>query len=123
MAVSGCQEDCLRFVGYPHELTFERHEKGGQTTANGKKTPDYKVQALVGDQKIQVGAAWHEQAEDGFSYYKTMFDNLGALFPEKLFVSLVPSRTEEGVCSLVWTSPAERAAFKAEKAKPEALTA
>lgn len=106
-------------LGFPHMLSYERQENAEQKTKSGKRVPDYKVHALVGDKRIPVGAAWEETAKSGAStYYDTTFDNLGPLFPHKIYARLVPSPKLEGVCSLMWDSPREKAAYEAKRSAP-----
>ena len=111
-------------LGYPHEIIFERQLNAGQLTLEGKTIPAYKAFVRQGEIEIQVGAAWEAKAKrTGLSYYPAELNSLGLLFPQKIYARLVPSMTERGSCSLLWDSPDEKAAYRAERAAKEPVVA
>jgi uncharacterized protein (DUF736 family) len=114
LSVDGSQNLTGLLLGFPHELEFQFQQDGGKTTATGKTLPTYKV--FVHGTKTQVGAAWVKSAKKtGLNYYETTFDNLGPLFPQKIYANLVPSMIAGEGCSLLWDSPKEKADYAAKR--------
>lgn len=107
-------------LGYPHKIVFEQLAAVDPAKANDKPRPKYEAFAFVGLKKIKIGVAWEGKAKSGLSYYDVTFDRLGISQPDKIYARLVPSQYQNGIVSLMWETPEEKAAFKAQQAAKSA---